>query len=105
MNSLLYDNNNYVLLKGKIKELPTYSHTVMGEGFFEMYVEVERLSEETDVLPVTISERRIGDFKIGDEIGISGQFRSYNKLDDGKSKLRLNNQRVKVWCEFDKSRH
>lgn len=89
MNSLLYDNNNYVLLKGKIKELPTYSHTVMGEGFFEMYVEVERLSEEVDVLPVTISERLIGDFKIGDEIGISGQFRSYNKLDDGKSKLML----------------
>ena len=38
MNNLLYENNNHVLLKGKIKELPTYSHTVMGEGFFEMYV-------------------------------------------------------------------
>lgn len=24
-----YENNNHVLLKGKIKELPTYSHTVM----------------------------------------------------------------------------
>ena len=59
MNNLLYENNNHVLLKGKIKELPTYSHTVMGEGFFEMFVEVERLSEEVDVLPVTISERLI----------------------------------------------
>ena len=89
MNNLLYENNNHVLLKGKIKELPTYSHTVMGEGFFEMYVEVERLSEEVDILPVTISERLITDFKIGDEIGISGQFRSYNKLEDNKSKLML----------------
>ena len=89
MNNLLYENNNYVLLKGKIKELPTYSHTVMGEGFFEMFVEVERLSDEVDVLPVTISERLIEDFKIGDEIGISGQFRSYNKLENGKSKLML----------------
>lgn len=89
MNNLLYENNNHVLLKGKIKELPTYSHTVMGEGFFEMFVEVERLSEEVDILPVTISERLIGEFKIGDEIGISGQFRSYNKLEDGKSKLML----------------
>lgn len=84
-----FDNNNHVILKGKIKELPVYSHTVMGEGFFEMYLEVERLSEEVDVLPVTISERLISNFKIGDEIGIVGQFRSYNKLEDAKSKLML----------------
>lgn len=89
MNNLLYENNNHVLLKGKIKELPTYSHTVMGEGFFEMFVEVERLSEEVDILPVTISERLIENFKIGDEIGIVGQFRSYNKLENGRSKLML----------------
>ena len=89
MNNLLYENNNQVLLKGKIKELPKYSHTVMGEGFFEMFVEVERLSEEVDILPVTISERLIENFKIGDEIGISGQFRSYNKLENGRSKLML----------------
>ena len=89
MNNLLYENNNHVLLKGKIKELPTYSHTVMGEGFFEMFVEVERLSEEVDILPVTISERLIENFKTGDEIGISGQFRSYNKLENGRSKLML----------------
>ena len=89
MNSISYENNNHVLLKGKINKLPAYSHTVMGEGFFEMYVEVQRLSEEVDVLPVTISERLINNFNLGDEIGIVGQFRSYNKLEDGKSKLML----------------
>lgn len=89
MNNGLYENNNRVLLKGKIKELPTYSHTVMGEGFFEMFVEVSRLSNEVDVLPVTISERLIEGFNIGDEIGIIGQFRSYNKLENTKSKLML----------------
>lgn len=89
MNNLLYENNNHVLLKGKIKELPSYSHMVMGEGFFEMFVEVERLSEEVDILPVTISERLIENFKIGDDIGIIGQFRSYNKLENGRSKLML----------------
>lgn len=89
MNSSSFDNNNHVILKGKIQELPVYSHTVMGEGFFEMYLEVERLSDEVDILPVTISERLITDFKIGDEIGIIGQFRSYNKLDQTKSKLML----------------
>ena len=89
MNNISYENNNHVLLKGKINKLPSYSHTVMGEGFFEMYVEVQRLSEEVDILPVTISERLIANFAVGDEIGIVGQFRSYNKLEDGKSKLML----------------
>ncbi|MBO5344744.1 MAG: single-stranded DNA-binding protein [Clostridia bacterium] len=89
MNNSSYENNNHVILKGKINKLPVYSHTVMGEGFFEMFVEVQRLSEETDILPVTISERLIGDFELGDEIGICAQFRSYNKIEDGKSKLML----------------
>lgn len=89
MNNGSYENNNNVLIKGKIVKLPAYSHTVMGEGFFEMFVEVKRLSDETDVLPVTISERLIDGFNLGDEIGISGQFRSYNKLEGDKSKLML----------------
>lgn len=89
MNNGSYENNNNVLIKGKIVKLPSYSHTVMGEGFFEMFVEVKRLSDETDVLPVTISERLIDGFKLGDELGIIGQFRSYNKLEGEKSKLML----------------
>ena len=89
MNNNSYENNNHVLLKGKINKLPVYSHTVMGEGFFEMFIDVQRLSDEVDILPVTISERLISDFNIGDEIGIIGQFRSYNKLEDNKSKLML----------------
>ena len=89
MNNGSYENNNTVLIKGKIVKLPAYSHSVMGEGFFEMYVEVKRLSDETDILPVTISERFIEGFNLGDEIGISGQFRSYNKLEGEKSKLML----------------
>ena len=100
MNYTQYENNNYVLLKGKIKELPTYSHTVMGEGFFEMFIEVQRLSDEVDVLPITISERLIKNFKLGDEIGISGQFRSYNKIENNKSKLVLT-VFVRELCEVD----
>ena len=89
MNNESYDNNNNVIIKGKINKLPAYSHTVMGEGFFEMFIEVGRLSNESDILPVTISERLISDFQIGQELGIIGQFRSYNKLGDGKSRLML----------------
>ena len=84
-----YDNNNVLQLKGKIIEQPTYSHSVLGEGFFETKLEVKRLSTEVDILPVTISERLISGINVGDEVGIKGQFRSYNKLEDLKSKLML----------------
>lgn len=84
-----YDNNNILQLKGKIIETPTYSHSVLGEGFFETKLEVKRLSTEVDILPVTISERLISGLKVGDEIGIKGQFRSYNKIEETHSKLML----------------
>ena len=84
-----YDENNSLQLKGKIIEVPKYSHSVLGEGFFETSIEVKRLSNEVDILPVTISERLIDGLKAGDEICIKGQFRSYNKLEGMHSKLML----------------
>ena len=84
-------NNNIVYLTGKITGEPKYSHSVFGEGFYETYVEVERLSSQKDVIPVTVSERLLdeGGFEDGSQVSIEGQFRSYNKLMDGKSKLML----------------
>ena len=83
--------NNRVFLKGEIVTEAKYSHEVYGEGFYEMDVLVKRLSGQADVLPVTVSERLIesNNLKIGSSISALGQFRSYNKLIDGKSKLML----------------
>jgi primosomal replication protein N len=83
--------NNKVYLKGEIVTEAKFSHGVYGEGFYEMEVMVKRLSGEADVLPVTISERLIEakELKIGSTISAIGQFRSYNKQVDGKSKLML----------------
>ena len=52
-----FEKNNQVILKGKCQDKPTYSHSVMGEGFYEFTMAVKRLSAEVDYLPVTISER------------------------------------------------
>ena len=89
--SNLEKQNNKVYLKGEIVTEAKYSHEIYGEGFYEMEVMVKRLSGQSDVLPVTISERLIESrqLKIGSEISALGQFRSYNKQVDGKSKLML----------------
>ncbi len=83
--------NNKVYLKGEIVTEARFSHEMYGEGFYEMDILVKRLSGQADVLPVTISERLIerGNVKVGTELKALGQFRSYNKLVDGKSKLML----------------
>lgn len=82
---------NKVFLAGQIVTEPQFSHEIYGEGFYEMLIEVPRLSEQKDVLPITVSERLLIDrpLKIGDMTGLFGQFRSYNKLVDGKSRLML----------------
>jgi len=84
-------NNNKVYIRGEILSQASFSHEVYGEGFYEMLVLVKRLSGQADILPVTISERLIEekDLQIGSTLSAIGQFRSYNKMVDGKSKLML----------------
>lgn len=84
-------NNNQVELCGTVVKKPEYSHEVYGEGFYETELEVKRLSDQTDILPITISERLLVEYNIseGSFIGIDGQFRSYNKLCGERSKLML----------------
>lgn len=61
------EKNNKVYFMGEIVSDAKFSHEVYGEGFYEFFVKVMRLSGQADVLPVTISERLIqgNNFKIG----------------------------------------
>ena len=84
------EKNNKVYLYGEIVSEAVFSHEVYGEGFYEFYVKVMRLSGQADILPVTVSERIMTeDMKVGGFICALGHFRSYNKLDGGKSRLML----------------
>ncbi|MCI8988721.1 MAG: single-stranded DNA-binding protein [Clostridia bacterium] len=84
------EKNNKVYVYGEIVSDAEFSHEVYGEGFYEFYVKVMRLSGQADILPVTVSERIMNeDMKKGSFICALGQFRSYNKLDNGKSRLML----------------
>lgn len=84
-------DNNKVYLCGVIDKEPTFSHEIYGEGFYDTNLRVKRLSMQDDIIPITISERLINEqnLSVGKELALRGQFRSYNKLVDGKSKLML----------------
>ena len=84
-------NNNKVFLSGRVESEPEFSHETFGEGFYEVKLSVPRLSEHTDIIPVTVSEKLLAkdNFKVGNNVAIKGQFRSYNKIVDEKSRLML----------------
>ncbi len=85
------EKNNKVYIAGEIVSDAKFSHEVYGEGFYEFFVRVLRLSGQADILPVTLSERLIqgGMLGKGKTIFALGQFRSYNKIENGKSRLML----------------
>lgn len=48
--------NNQVIIMGKIVSDFTFSHEIFGEGFYMVDVEVARLSDSYDIIPLMVSE-------------------------------------------------
>ena len=83
--------NNQVTIMGKVATEFSFSHEVFGEGFYMVEVEVKRLSNSEDRIPLMISERLIDvtqDYT-GESIMVHGQFRSYNRHEEQKNRLVL----------------
>ena len=89
MNEII--ESNKVEIAGTVVSTLRFSHEVLGEKFYECYVQSNRLSGKDDILPVTISDRIGMDVSLGKRIFVKGQLRSYNKYDDliGRSRLIL----------------
>ena len=83
--------NNHLVLVGKVTSDKTYSHEIYGEKFYIFNLEVPRLSQAVDEIPITISERLLTDIdlQIGKKLVVEGQFRSYNSYQNERNKLIL----------------
>lgn len=83
--------NNRVYLCGRMASELVFSHEILGEKFYDATIAVERLSGQEDIIPFTISDRLVTNemLESGNLIGLIGQFRSYNKICDGHSRLVL----------------
>ena len=86
-----YSENNHLILVGKIVSEQKYSHEIYGEKFYKIDLEVIRLSTNTDIIPITISERLMPgiDLSIGKSVKVEGQFRSYNNYENERNRLIL----------------
>lgn len=85
------NGNNLIDIGGRINSEFTFSHEIYGEGFWRFDVEVGRLSGQSDILPVTVSERIVEREKMtpGRAVRISGQIRSYNNYVEADRKNKL----------------
>jgi primosomal replication protein N len=86
-----YSENNHLVLVGKIVSEQKYSHEIYGEKFYSFNLEVVRLSSNSDIIPITVSERLLTDVDlgIGKYVEVEGQFRSYNNYENEKNRLIL----------------
>lgn len=82
---------NSVTISGEVVETPVLSHNLFGEGFYVFKISVNRLSDKSDVLPVTVSERltNISNIKLGLKLTINGQIRSYNNYIEVEKRNKL----------------
>lgn len=83
--------NNTVTLLGKIASPLELNHEFYGEKFYKFMLNINRLSDSFDTIPITISERLItpNTLSLGIPIKIIGQFRSYNNIQGESNKLIL----------------
>ena len=85
--------NNRGRIKGTILEKVEAQYQVEDEVFYEGKMVIDRLSGSQDTIPFTISEKIIKAYNLkldkGDKICFVGELRSYNKMDDGHSRLVL----------------
>ena len=86
-----YLENNYLTLVEKVKKKKKFSHEIYGERFYVFNLEIERLSGNSDIIPITVSERLLTELEleIGKKVKVEGQFRSYNNYENERNRLIL----------------
>lgn len=86
---MMYDlmANNKILLAGKVITEPEFYNESYDEKFFSFMLEIPRLSDTVDKVPVLISEKILENIEVGSYVKIEGQLRTYNKYEDNKRRL------------------
>ncbi len=86
-----YLENNYLTLVGKVTGEKKFSHEIYGERFYVFNLVIPRLSGNSDIIPITVSERIIKEDTLqeGKKLLVKGQFRSYNSYENEKNRLIL----------------
>ena len=80
---------NDVLLEGQALQSPILSHENHGLRFFRFPLEIPRLSGQSDILPILVTDAQAPLIRSGDTLRIRGQLRSFNNRSGTGNRLVL----------------
>ena len=85
----MFEAINNIVLIGTLCEPLEYDHEIYGETFYKLALGIKRLSGAEDRIPVTVSERLLGELAAEDGMRfyIRGQIRSYNQRTEHGNRL------------------
>ena len=80
---------NQITVRGELVKLPEFSHENHGKRFYRFYLDIPRLSGNSDCLPVIAEERILDgiDLSGGSMLTVIGQIRSHNTRSGGSRHL------------------
>lgn len=96
---------NRVYLYGLVVSKPVPSGEFYGGDYCDLQLSVKRLSSIVDTIPLTIHKDLIRDYHIetGTNLAVMGEFRSYNKIENGRSRLMLSVYVTAITDEIDEA--
>lgn len=82
---------NQITVRGQLVDLPEFSHENHGKRFYRFYLDIPRLSGNSDCLPVVVEERILDtiDLSGGGLLTVTGQVRSHNTRTGGDRHLMI----------------
>lgn len=83
------NNKNEVQISGVIMDIQPGTFFKDGEKFVRFYIGAKRTSGNVDLLPVIVEEKYMCGLKVGRRVYIEGKYISFNKHENGKSRLIL----------------
>ena len=80
---------NQITVRGQLVDLPEFSHENHGKRFYRFYLDIPRLSGNSDCLPVIAEEHIMDtiDLSGGSMLTVTGQIRSHNTRTGGTRHL------------------
>ena len=78
---------NKIILNGMVSSEVEFSHEVVGEKFYTFFLNTERTSGIADVVKCMIPELYIDDIKVGNNVKLDGEIRTFNKIEEDRRKL------------------
>lgn len=88
INEIELLENNKIYVAGVIAKTPVFNHQIYGESFYNVILEVQRLSKQTDMVPILISDHLLDIDLLKPKVmlEVNGQVRSYNNIDKADKK-------------------